>query len=110
MPAISLDSHIEATPGVCGGRPRITGRRIRVQDIAAWHLTEDWSAARLAEELKLTLSEVHAALAYYYDHLDEIEADMRRDLEIEEESKLRYPSMISESARDAFRKSDGQQL
>ncbi|MEK7732296.1 MAG: DUF433 domain-containing protein, partial [Planctomycetota bacterium] len=33
-------AHIEATPGVCGGRPRIAGHRIRVQDIAVWH--ESW--------------------------------------------------------------------
>ncbi|MEO0014001.1 MAG: hypothetical protein RLZZ535_2390 [Cyanobacteriota bacterium] len=25
--------HIEITPGVCGGKPRIAGHRIRVQDI-----------------------------------------------------------------------------
>ena len=29
--------HIEMTPGVCGGRPRIAGHRIRVQDIVIWH-------------------------------------------------------------------------
>jgi len=26
--------HITQTPGVCGGKPRIAGHRIRVQDIA----------------------------------------------------------------------------
>ncbi|ETW94262.1 MAG: hypothetical protein ETSY1_35615 [Candidatus Entotheonella factor] len=25
--------HVDATPGVCGGKPRIAGTRIRVQDI-----------------------------------------------------------------------------
>ena len=29
--------HIEITPGVCGGKPRIAGHRIKVQDIAVWH-------------------------------------------------------------------------
>lgn len=28
--------HIESTTGVCGGRPRIAGRRIRVQDVVLW--------------------------------------------------------------------------
>ncbi len=34
---ISMDAifakHVDATPGVCGGKPRIAGTRIRVQDI-----------------------------------------------------------------------------
>jgi uncharacterized protein (DUF433 family) len=30
----TLNNHIEITPGVCGGKPRVAGHRIRVQDIA----------------------------------------------------------------------------
>ena len=33
----TLDQHIEITPGVAGGKPRITGHRITVQDIVLWH-------------------------------------------------------------------------
>jgi len=32
-----IKEHIEITPGVCGGKPRIAGHRIRVQDIVIWH-------------------------------------------------------------------------
>ena len=32
-----LDQHIEITPGIAGGKPRIAGRRITVQNIAIWH-------------------------------------------------------------------------
>jgi hypothetical protein len=32
-----LAQHIEATPGVLGGKPRIAGHRIRVMDIVVWH-------------------------------------------------------------------------
>ena len=32
-----LERHIEITPGLVGGRPRIAGRRITVQNIAIWH-------------------------------------------------------------------------
>jgi uncharacterized protein (DUF433 family) len=32
-----MGDHIEITPGVCGGKPRIEGTRIRVQDIYVWH-------------------------------------------------------------------------
>ncbi|MCJ7619243.1 MAG: DUF433 domain-containing protein, partial [Anaerolineae bacterium] len=34
----ALTQHIEITPGVRGGRPRIAGRRITVSDIAIMHL------------------------------------------------------------------------
>ena len=29
--------HIEITPGICGGKPRIAGHRITVQNIVVWH-------------------------------------------------------------------------
>jgi uncharacterized protein (DUF433 family) len=32
-----LTQHIEMTPGVVGGKPRIAGTRIRVMDIVVWH-------------------------------------------------------------------------
>ncbi|MEO3706895.1 DUF433 domain-containing protein [Trichormus azollae] len=32
-----IKEHIEITPGICGGKPRIAGHRIRVQDIVIWH-------------------------------------------------------------------------
>ena len=33
----TIKPHIEITPGVCGGKPRIAGHRIRVQDIVVWN-------------------------------------------------------------------------
>ena len=32
----TLDEHIQLTPDTVGGKPRIRGRRITVQDIAIW--------------------------------------------------------------------------
>jgi uncharacterized protein (DUF433 family) len=32
-----ISEHIEITPGVCGGKPRIAGHRIKVQDIVIWY-------------------------------------------------------------------------
>jgi len=37
MTAKTLDEHIVSTPGVLGGKPRIAGHRISVQDIMVWH-------------------------------------------------------------------------
>ena len=69
-----IKQHIEITLGTCGGKPRIAGHRIRVQDIVVEY--EYWR--RDPEEIvyhypSITLADVHAALAYYYDHREEIE-------------------------------------
>lgn len=78
---LTIASHIEVTPGTCGGKPRIAGHRIRVQDIVLW--TEE---GRSADEIvtdfpQLTLSDVYAALAYYHDHREAIDNDIREDIE-----------------------------
>ncbi len=103
MPTASLDRHIESTPGVCGGRPRIAGRRVRVQDIAVWHLRQNWPVSRIAAEFDLTLGDVHAALAYYFDHQQEIEDALARDVLFEAEMKKKHPSRTSQEAGDGNR-------
>lgn len=68
---------IVSTPGVCGGRPRIDGHRIQVEDVAVWHERQGMSPDQiLSEHPSLTLAEVHAALAYYYENRDRVDADL----------------------------------
>lgn len=64
----SLDGHIEITEGIAGGKPRIAGHRITVQNIVIWHELLGRSADEIAVEYDLTLADVYAALVYYYDH------------------------------------------
>ena len=45
-PRVSTE-HIEITPGVCGGKPRIAGHRIRVQDIYVWHELQGQTAEEI---------------------------------------------------------------
>lgn len=71
--------HIEATPGVCGGRPRIAGHRIRVQDIVLWTEQGQSSDEIVSSFPQLSLADVHAALTFYYDHRDEIDRQVRED-------------------------------
>lgn len=71
---IDIGTLITSTPGVCGGRPRIAGRRISVQAIAVLY-KQGMSPEDIAEELEfLTLAQIYAALAYYHANKDEIEA------------------------------------
>jgi uncharacterized protein (DUF433 family) len=71
--------HIVKTPGTCGGKPRIAGQRIRVQDIVLWN-EEGRSPEEIAGEFPpISLADIHAALAYYFDHRSEIDADIQAD-------------------------------
>lgn len=79
-------SHITKTPRVCGGKACIDGTRIRVMDIVGLHL-HGYKPEQMLNVYgaPLTLAQVYAALAYYYDHQDEIEASFAEDEEVEAE-------------------------
>jgi uncharacterized protein (DUF433 family) len=89
-----LTPHIEITPDVAGGKPRIAGHRITVQNIVTWHERLSRSADEIATAYDLTLAEVYAALAYYYDHRDEIDAMIRADDAFVAELRSRSPSRL----------------
>ncbi len=65
MIAQVLDRHIEITPGVAGGKPRIAGHRITVQNIVVRHERMGKSVDDICGDYDLTLSDVYVALAYY---------------------------------------------
>jgi uncharacterized protein (DUF433 family) len=57
------------------GKACIDGTRHRVIDIAADHLAHGYSAGQIVEQYPdLTQAQVHAALTYYFDHQDEMNA------------------------------------
>jgi len=92
-----IREHIRITPGVSGGKPRINGHRIRVMDIVLWQTKCGWSPDEIVSQFpKLSLADVHAALAYYWDHREEIEADIRSAEEIESKSKRKHLSILKE--------------
>lgn len=73
MAAEVLERHIEIAPDVVGGKPRIAGHRITVQSIVIWHERMGKGADEICAEYSLSLSDVYAALTYYFDHRDEID-------------------------------------
>jgi uncharacterized protein (DUF433 family) len=90
----TVTSHIERTPGLAGGKPRIRGHRITVQDIVVWHERLGRSADELATEYGLSLADVYAALAYYYDHREEIDRAIQTDATVVAELRQRIPSKL----------------
>ena len=75
-------NEIVSDPKVRGGRPVIAGTGIRVSDIVAYHLYGDkLSPEQIASDFRLSLGQVHAALAYYYLHQSEIDHEMQQNAE-----------------------------
>ncbi|HEX9870362.1 MAG TPA: DUF433 domain-containing protein [Candidatus Tectomicrobia bacterium] len=90
-----IAKHLESTPGVCGGRPRITGTRTRVQDIVNWHERLGYSPDEIVWRYpQLTLADVYAALAYYHDHRDEIERHIQEGEELATSLQRQIPSKL----------------
>jgi uncharacterized protein (DUF433 family) len=74
--------HIESIPNKCGGKPCIAGTRIRVWDIHVWHNLRGQSPEQIIADFpQLSLADVHAALAYYFDHREEIQRQAKEDEE-----------------------------
>jgi len=57
---------------VLGGEPRIEGTRIGVRHVAARVIEGGESAASVADQLDTSLSSIYEALAYYYQHIEEM--------------------------------------
>jgi len=94
MAAQSLDQRIVQTPGLCGGKPRIDGHRITVQNIAIWHDRIGRSADEIASEYDLELADIYAALAYYFAHREEIDASIRESRAVVKEMHQKMPSKL----------------
>lgn len=70
-------AEIVRTEGVLGGAPRIEGTRVGVIHVYDLVVDGDCPPADVADQFDLSLGQVYSALAYYYEHPDEIR-DIRR--------------------------------
>ena len=76
--------HIEK----CTGEPACLQRvpRVRVAQIVMDYLAHGWSPdEQCRQHPYLRLAEAHAAMAYYYDHPQEIEQEIQDELQAVEE-------------------------
>lgn len=64
------------------GRPKLKGRRLRVQDVAIAYSVWGWPFARIADEYQLEAEQVETAWNYYLEHSDQIIADIKADIEL----------------------------
>ncbi len=94
---------IVCTPGTCGGRPRIGGHRITVEDVVIWHERMGMSPDEIASAYPtITPSDVYAALAHYHENRDAIDTDIREGKAFVEELRAGQPSVFEKvRQRDA---------
>ena len=89
------ENRITKTPDVCGGKACIAGHRIRVLDIVAWHEHQGMTPDEIVSHFPtITLADVHSALAYYFDHIEEIRDEMRAEREFAEGFRRNHPSLL----------------
>jgi uncharacterized protein (DUF433 family) len=75
-----MQSLIVRDPKVRGGRPVVAGTGVCVSDIVAAMLFHDQTPDDLAAWFDLSLAQIYAALAYYYDNKAELDDELRREL------------------------------
>lgn len=93
---------IVATPGVRGGKPRIDGHRVTVADVAVWHERQGLSPDEIVDRHPgLTLSDVHAALAYYFENRDRTDAEILEGERLAERLRADRPSILEKARRRA---------
>ena len=107
----TIKPHIEITPGVCGGKPRIAGHRIRVQDIVVMHDEMGKDPYEIVNDYpSITLADVYAALVYYMDNMDEVRQDIAESKKSEDEMRAKTPSLLMQKLKERYQKKCLEQL
>lgn len=98
MPAQILPiESVVSDPEVRGGRPVVAGTTLRISDLASYHTFAGLTPEQLSVQFELDLARVHAALAYYYQHKTEIDAEIRANSDEAE----RWRQRVTEQGRSA---------
>ena len=82
MTTVHSINTIISDPGIRNGRPVVAGTTICVSDVVVAMIYHQQDPDGIADWYGLSLAQVHAALAYYYDHKDEIDTEIREQDQI----------------------------
>jgi len=86
--------NIEKVPGRCGGRAVVVGTRIRVAIVLGCY-RQGMTVEEIVQQYPtLKPSDVHDALAYAYEHIVEVEADIAADNEVVAANTVRNAGRI----------------
>ena len=88
--------YIERRPEISQGKPVISGTRIKVSQVALETERLGWTPDQIIDaHPHLTLAQVHAALAYYYENQAELDADVIAEEKLVAELRQQYPSKLT---------------
>lgn len=99
LTVLSIDT-IVSDPKIRSGRPIIAGTRMAVQDIAIGITVKGYSIDEMITHYPhLNRAQIHAALAYYYAHQDEIDQQIAADEQFYDQAKAqglgqRHPPVL----------------
>jgi len=75
---VTSNKHIDVDPH---GVARIVGKRTRVIQVVMDKMANGWTPEEIQKEYShLSLAEIHAAFAYYYDNQDSLDGQIERSL------------------------------
>ncbi len=82
--------------------PVIDGTTMKVVELITSHLTYGWSPEELHFQYPhIALGKVYSALAYYWDHQEALDNDMKRRLtEVEKLRQQAPPSRVTQRLRE----------
>ena len=95
--------YIAIDPDYCGGKPRIVGTRITVAAIAKMYRSMGEPLEVIATEYDLSKAAVYAAMAYYYDHQEEIESHTAASEALVDEMRRNSPPSPIDARLKAIR-------
>ena len=97
MPITSLE-HIDVDDR---GMARIVGHRTKVIQIVMDKRANNWSPEEIhAQYAQLSLAQIHAAFAYYYDHQADLDAQIDADHKAAEQARQQAgPSDVAKKLR-----------
>ena len=87
---VRIETLLARSADICGGRPRIGGTRVTVQQVVVMYKT-GFSPEEIADQYPhLTLAQVYAALAYYHANREEMESALAAEAAEAESLRRRH--------------------
>jgi uncharacterized protein (DUF433 family) len=86
--------HIVSDPNIVFGKPRIAGTRFSVKDVVIHHFFNRIPLEIIAAKWELPVAGVYAAIAYYYDHREQIDKSIADEDEYVRRMKETTPSLL----------------
>ena len=84
------------------GIPWISGANTKVVEVVLDKLAYGWSPEEMhRQHPHLSMAQIHAALSYYYEHQDEVDADIERRERYVEELRAQQKNPLTRAELEA---------